>query len=123
MVFFKIGNTDFTEAINAQDFEVNNEEVYTSWTDINGNEHRDHVRKRISGRFVLGYASASDFAAAVSTITTAIATNGYTSCQVYANNDGATHTINAYLTLTGEGKYDFVNQRQWQTLQVDIMER
>ena len=123
MIFFKIGNTDFSDAINVQDFDVNDEEIYSSWTDINGTEHRDHIRKRVSGSFALGYSSVPDFAAAVSAIGAALAANGYTACQVYCNNDGTTHSINAYLTLEGAGKYDIRNSRQWLTIDVRIMER
>lgn len=123
MILFKIGNTDYTSHINAQDFRVNNNEVFSSWTDINGSEHRDHIRKKISGRFTLGYSSLTDYATAVAALESALATNGYAACQVYAVNDGTTHSINAYLTFEGLGKYDFKNDRQWQTLEVQITER
>ena len=81
------------------------------------------VRTRLSGRFTLGYSDATAFAAAISAISSAVATNGYTSCQVYANNDGTTHTADCYLTLRGGAKYDFTNDRQWQTVDVELLER
>lgn len=122
-IFFKIGNTDYSAYIDQQNFLVNNEEIFSSWTDINGTEHRDHIRTRVSGRFVMGFRDSATFASVVSAISTALATNGYTSCQIYCNNTGTTLTVDAYLTLTGEAKYDFSNDRQWQTLQVEITER
>jgi len=123
VIFFKIGNTDYTGYVDVQNFLVNKEEIFTSWTDINGLEHRDHVRTKVSGRFVLGFRDSTTFASVVSDISTALSTNGYTSCQVYCNNTGSTETIDAYLTLTGNGKYDFTNTRQWQTLEIEIVER
>lgn len=122
-IFFKIGNTDYSAYIDQQNFLVNNEEIFSSWTDINGAEHRDHIRTRVSGRFVMGFRDSVTFASVVSAISTALATNGYAYCQIYCNNTGTTLTVDAYLTLTGEAKYDFTNSRQWQTLQVEITER
>ncbi len=122
-IFFKIGNTDYSAYIDRQNYLVNNEEIFSSWTDINGTEHRDHIRTRVSGRFVMGFRDSATFASVVSAISAALATNGYTSCQIYCNNTGATLTVDAYLTLTGEAKYDFTNSRQWQTLDVEITER
>lgn len=123
IIFFKIGTTDFSEAVDRQNYAVDNETVTVPWTDINGTEHRDFVRTRLSGRFTLGYSDATAFAAAISAISSAVATNGYASCQVYANNDGTTHTANCYLTLTGGAKYNFDTDRQWQTLDVELIER
>lgn len=124
IIFFKIGNTDFSAAIDRQNYAVDNETVTVPWTDINGTEHRDFVRTRLSGRFTLGYSDTSDFAAAVAAIASAVATNGYAaSCQVYANNDGTTHTADCYLTLLGGAKYNFDTGRQWQTLDVELTER
>ena len=122
-VFFAIASQDLTDAVDIQNFDVNEEQVYTSWTDINGTEHRDFVRTRLSGRFTLGYSDAAAFASAISAISSAVATNGYASCSVYANNDGTTHTADCYLTLRGGAKYDFSNDRQWQTVDVELLER
>lgn len=123
IIFFKIGNTDFSEHIDRQNYAVDNETVTVPWTDINGTEHRDFVRTRLSGRFTLGYSDASAFAAAIAAISAALATNGYASCSVYANNDGVTHAADCYLTLRGGAKYDFDNSRQWQTVDVELLER
>ena len=123
IIFFKIGNTDFSEAVDRQNYAVDNETVTVPWTDINGTEHRDFVRTRLTGRFTLGYSDATAFAAAISAISSAVATNGYASCSVYANNDGTTHTADCYLTLRGGAKYDFTNDRQWQTVDVELLER
>ena len=123
MTFFQVGLTDFSSAVDPQDFDVNLVEVYDTWTDANWIEHRDIIRTRIQGRLVLGYASAADFAAAVSAISTALSANGYASCTLYCNNDGTTHTGDCYLTIDGAGQWDLTNTRQWQTLTVEVFER
>jgi len=122
-IFFKVGSTDFSSAVDIRNFDVNNVEVAESWTDANWIEHRTVVRTRVEGRVVLGYASATDFATAVSTISTALSTNGYASCTVLCNNDGTTHTVDCYLTIRGTGEWDEINSRQWQTLEIQIRQR
>ena len=122
-VFFKIGQTDFSAAVDPQDFDVNCVDVFDSWTDANWIEHREFIRMRIQGRLVLGYASATDFSSAVSTIASALSANGYASCTILCNNDGTTHTGDCYLTISGSGQWDLTNTRQWQTLTVEVYER
>ena len=122
-VFFAIASQDLTDAVDIQNFDVNEEPVYTSWTDINGTEHRDYIRTRIEGRFTLGFSDATAFASAVSTIQTALATTGHAQIQIFVNNDGTTHIADCYLEITGAAKWDFTNLRQWQTLEVRVFER
>ena len=72
MIFFQVGLTDLTPAVDVQHYDVNVNDVYTAWTDANWIEHRDKVRTRIEGRIILGYSNAASFAAAVTTIATAL---------------------------------------------------
>ena len=122
-VFFKIGNTDFSSAVDVQNYDVNDLPVYDSWTDINRVEHRTYIRSRLQGRFSLGYSTEANYAAAVSAIRTARGAAGYTSCSLWSNNDGSTRTADCYLHLTGAARWDLHNSRQWQTLEVEVFER
>lgn len=123
-IFFKIGNTDFSAAVDVQNYSVDDVEVFESWTDANWVEHRNYVRTRLQGRILLGYRNAADFAAAVSAIASAKTANGgYASCTLWVNNTGANDTGDCYLTIVGTGKWDEANGRQWQTLEIDVQER
>ena len=122
-VFFKIGATDFSGAVDVQSYAVNNNEVYESWTDANWIEHRNVVRHRIEGRLTLGYRKATDFATAVSTIATAVSANGYAACTLLALNDGTTHAADCFLDIVGDARWDETNSRQWQTLEINVRER
>lgn len=122
-VFFKIGTTDFTSAVDIQNFAVNSYPVFEAWTDINGIEHRTYKRTRLQGRFMLGYASETAYAAALATIRGAANAEGYAEVQVWSNNDGATQTADCFLHLVGAAKWDLAAERQWQTLEVEIYER
>ena len=123
MVFFEVGATDFSSAVDRQSYAVNLVNVEESWTDAAWTEHRRVVRTRIQGTLTLGYASAADFAAAVSAIASALSSTGYASCTLLCNNDGTTHTGDCYLTILGTGQWDVTNSRQWQTLTVEVSER
>lgn len=122
-VFFKIGQTDYSEAVNIQEYDVNTVPVYEAWTDVLWIEHRNYVRDRVQGRFELGYRSAAEFNAAASAIRAAVASTGYASCTVLSNSDGALHTGDFYITISGAAKWNLTNGRQWQTLAVDLYER
>ena len=123
MIFFQVGLTDLTPAVDVQHYDVNVNDVYTAWTDANWIEHRDKVRTRIEGRIILGYSNAASFAAAVTTIATALSANGYAACTVRTNNDGTTHSGDFFLEIQGTGRWDELNSRQWQTLEIEIRER
>lgn len=122
-IFFKIGTTDFSDAVDIQNYDVNDTPIFDVWTDINQIEHRSYLRTRLQGRFTLGYASETDFAAALNTIRTALASTGYTACQLWSNNDGATRTADCFLELTGAARWNLTTGRQWQTLEVNVYER
>lgn len=51
MVMFKIGAGDYSDRVIAGSYNVNSQNVYKSWQDINGIEHREKIRDKIVGSF------------------------------------------------------------------------
>lgn len=51
MVMFKIGADDYSDRVIAGSYNVNSQNVYKSWQDINGIEHREKIRDKIVGSF------------------------------------------------------------------------
>ncbi|MBR2697522.1 MAG: hypothetical protein IKE76_02945 [Clostridia bacterium] len=121
--FFKIGATDVTPWIDIQNYEMNREDVYTSWTDGNWVEHRVIARTRIAGEFKAGFDKATDFAAFMTLLQTAKTAGGYYSVTAYCNNTGTTETFDAYLDTEDADKWDLVNGRQWQVVTVQVTGR
>lgn len=123
MVFFKIGTTDLTNYADIQNFSINKQDVVQEWTDGNWIVHREIARTRISGSFQLGFKDATAWSNFLTLLTSQKNAAGYYPVTVYVNNTGAAETINAFLDLQTEGKWDLLNSRFWRIVTVNVMER
>lgn len=124
MTFFKIGTTDLTPWVNIQNYDVNQEPLYESWTDGNWRERRSIVRQRIGGTLKLGFSAAADFAMFMGLLASQRhEPEGYYDVTLYVNNTGQTVTLEAYLDVSGADKWDLVNHRQWQVQTLTITGR
>lgn len=122
-VFFKIGTTDLTAWEDIQSHKVNREDVYETWTDGNWVDHRVIARTRISGKVILGFSKAADFAAFTALLSSQKDAEGFYPVTAYCNNTGTTESFDAFLELPGAGKWDLNNGRQWQTFEIKITGR
>jgi len=122
-VSFSINTTDLTAFVDIQNYKMNSEDVYSTWTDGNKVDHRVITRQRIRGEVKLGFASATDFASFMTLLGTAKNANGYYPVTAYVNNTGTTQTFNAFLDTSDTDKWDTVNSRQWQVVTVTVTER
>lgn len=123
MTFLSIGGTDVSSHIDIQEYKVNAEDVYDSWTDGNWVTHRVVTRTRVSGTCEVGFASATDYAAFVALLATARQPGGWYNINCYLHNKGANASVQAYIDTDGEAKWDLTNSRQWQTIVLTITER
>lgn len=122
-VFFKIGSSDWTAWEDIQSHDVQREDVCETWTDGNWVDHRVIARTRISGKVQLGFFRAADFAAFAAQLSSAKDAEGYYSITVYCQTTGTMETINAYLDVSTEAKWDLTNGRQWQVATIKITGR
>ena len=123
MVLLKIGNTDITEWLDRQNCTINRADVYESWEDGNGKRHRNISRTRITGKATVGFEKAADFSAFCSLIESERQADGYFSVTAYVNNTGTTETFQAFLDITASAKWDWLNERQWQVMTLNITQR
>lgn len=61
MIMFKIGANDYSNRVIAGSYNVNKKDVFKSWNDINGTEHRDKIRERISGSFDMYFPNIEEY--------------------------------------------------------------
>lgn len=122
-IFFRIADTDLTAFADIQNYNVNEEDVYQSWTDGNWIEHRNVVRRRVSGELKLGFANAAAFEAFTELLISARQPGGWYPITVYINNTGALRDLEAFLEVKGSGKWDLVNGRQWLVQTISISQR
>ena len=123
ITFFQIGTTDMTPFIDLQNFKVNSEDVYETWTDGNYNEHREIARTRIVGTLKLGFSDLTEFDSFRSLMASNRNANGYYPIQIYVNNLNSTESINAFVDPVGEAKWDQVNGRQWLVVELAVRGR
>ena len=123
MVFFKVGNTDYTDFTDIQNCDLNAQDVFEEWTDGNWNIHRVITRQRITGSVKLGFKTAADLGSFLSGIEAARNASGYYPVTAYVNNLNGEQTFNAFLDLDGEAKWDIINGRQWLVQTVTVTGR
>lgn len=123
MEFFKISTTDLTAYADIQNYKVNKEDEYEEWTDGNHIVHREIARTRISGTVKLGFYDSTSWTNFQTLLGTARNAAGYYPITVYVNNTGTTETINAFLDMTNESKWDLVNSKFWKVQTVTITQR
>lgn len=120
---FKIGSTDLTAFEKTDKHNVNRADVYEEWTDGNWIDHRVIARTRISGTVALSFPKAADYTAFLALLTSERNEDGYYSVTVYCSNTGTTETIDAFLAVTGETKWDLTTPRVHQAVAITITGR
>lgn len=122
-ILFKIGNTDLTPWEDKEQHSVNQGEEYASWTDGNWIEHREIARTRIAGSVVLKFKKETDFNTFKSLLTSERNVNGYYPITVWVSNTQTSETINAFLSVSGDTKWDVTCPRVWRGVTVSITQR
>ena len=120
---FKIGATDLTKWERTEEHNVNRTDVYEVWTDGNWVDHRVIARTRISGTVVLSFARETDYSSFLSLLSTERDEEGYYPISVYCSNTGTLETINAYLDIVSETKWNLVAPTKHNTVTVQITGR
>lgn len=122
-ILFKIGSTDLTPWEDKEQHSVNQGEEYASWTDGNWVEHREVARTRIDGSVVLKFKKESDFNTFKSLLTSERNVSGYYPVTVWVSNLQTSETINAFLTVSGDTKWDVTCPMVWRGISVAIKQR
>ena len=120
---FTIGSTDLTQWENTANHAVNRTDIYEEWTDGNWITHRVISRTKISGTVQLSFSRESDFSSFMSLMTSERNANGYYPITVWCGNTNSTETINAFLDISGDTKWDVTSPIKHNTITVAITQR
>lgn len=120
---FKIGTTDLTKWENTDRHDVNQEDVYETWTDGNYRERRQFIRTRVTGSVELGFKRPADFTAFLALLSAQRTADGYYPVTVWVSNVGAAVTIDAFLECPGVTKWDLSTPMKYEQVNIDIFER
>lgn len=90
----KIGNTDITQNVIAESYEVNDERPFEEWKDADKKRHRDYER-HIVGKFDLKFTTESDYNSFLNLMKNNTR-DDIISMTLYVVNSGKEETINAF---------------------------
>lgn len=113
----------YTDVLDRKSYAVNRTQVTQEWTDANWIRHRPVVRERVTGTIHLGFANANRYSTFLSRLAQNRDADGANRVSLLVLNSGQQETINAFLTVTTEGKWDEANQREWQDVTIKIEEQ
>lgn len=60
-IMFKIGLIDYSKNVVGENYSVQSNDEFETWTDANGKEHRSAYRQRISGTFELYFTNEAEY--------------------------------------------------------------
>lgn len=120
---FKISSTDLTKWEDTSKHEVNRADVWEEWIDGNWITHRVIARTRVTGKVVLNFSRATDYAAFVAILSSARDADGYYPVTVWCANTNTTETINAFLDVEGETAFDVTAPIKHNSVTVEITQR
>lgn len=120
---FIIDSTDLTKWENTEKHAVNRQDVFEEWVDGNWISHRVISRTRVTGTVLLSFARESDYASFMTLMATARNANGYYPITVWCSNTNTTETINAFLDISGETKWDVTAPIKHHDITVTISQR
>lgn len=124
MQLLNIAGEDFTNLITVPSYQVNNNDVYTTWTDANHIEHRYRTRTKVSGSFTMFFPTVEDYHLFRRTIQNNKNSLGYIpNCIVYCNNTNITIQVDLFIDFTLSDILPVIGNNQNEELQVTITER
>lgn len=120
---FVISSTDLTSWEDKEKHEVNRADVWEEWVDGNWVTHRVIARTNVSGKVVLNFSRESDFSSFISLLSSARNADGYYPVTVWCSNTNSTETINAFLDIDGDTKWDVTAPIKHHSVTVEITQR
>lgn len=83
---FKILDTDYSDKVLMDTYNVNRIDIYSEWEDANGTTHRNIYRRKIQGEFEMLISKISEYSAFISDVQNNTTNGGYVPCKVCVNN-------------------------------------
>lgn len=120
---FKIGATDLTKFEDTEKHVVNREDIFEEWVDGNYIQHRILSRTQITGTVFLEFTKPNDYSSFLTLLSAARDAEGFYNVTVWCSNTGTAETIDAYLDITGETKWDVTTPMKYHGVTIQIVER
>ncbi len=95
---FEINGVDMSSNVIAENYKVNQADVYDSYIDANGHEHRNIYRTKVSGTFDMRFRSLNSYMNFLKHLSNSKTVNGYFPCKIAVNNTG--EIVERYLYIS-----------------------
>lgn len=99
-IMFKVGDVDYSQNVVATDFNVQTDDVYKSWTDANGKEHRSVYRTQTNGTFTMFFPDIDTFNAFCRQVKSVKKNDTSIPCSVFDNINDNVVTGDFFLSYT-----------------------
>lgn len=109
MILFVLKGKDYTNKIIQGSFDVNSEDVYSTWTDANNLKHREIYRQRIKGSFEMYFKDEEAYNEFIEDVRMSKTNAGYCYVGIMTNNENKYHEM-------AEVFVDFSPKRQQRVL-------
>lgn len=105
-IMFKVGNVDFSDKVIGENYQVQNDPQYKSWTDANGREHRSVYRWQVSGTFTMLFESIDLYQSFCTTLAGYMQNDTSYPCTVFDNKTDSEVTSDFFITYNASRKID-----------------
>lgn len=99
MILFKIGSNDYTNNILNETYAVKDEIIYNEWTDGNYISHRDILRNKVAGAFVMRFRRLEEYESFIQTLNSSRTAEGYNICSIHCNNTHSLKNCNLFISI------------------------
>lgn len=96
-IMFKVGLTDCSSHVVGENYEVQSNDEYETWTDANGKEHRSAYRTRISGTFEMFFPTMAEYTTFATLLSTSKQSDLTYSVTIYDNKTGIETDTHVFL--------------------------
>lgn len=122
-IMFKVGNTDYSQNVIAENYSVKSHDLYDSWTDANGREHRSVYRTQVSGSFNMYFPNIEDYNTFCSTLRANKNNDTSIRCTVFDNESDNTFTSDFFVDFNPTRYADNKWDDRVDTVKITIKER
>jgi len=119
----KINDTDITQYILSETYDMNQSDVYVEWTDANYIDHRNIVRTRVEGKFEVKFLLQRNYDSFVELINSNKTVGGYIPLTVYVNNQVTTKKIDAFCEFKPIILKDYGDGKIYKSFKIEVKER
>lgn len=98
MAILNINGVDYSGNVMVGSYSVNYQDVYSTWTDANGIDHRQIIRKKVSGSFDMMFRNKTSYDSFISHMEASKTAGGWIPCYLYVTNLNQQRSCKLYMS-------------------------